>query len=69
MRFTVNETAQGIVAPDKAICKVEGCCRQRRVSKKNKRAFAFCSEHGSLRHHMNKKKYKEFVTNNELVIL
>ena len=68
MRFTVNETPAGIQTPSKTICKVEGCTRQRRQSKKGKRQFAFCKVHGGLRHQMAKKKYKDFIGNNELVI-
>ena len=64
MRFIVNETAAGIVTPNKDICKVDGCKNHR--LKKN-RPHAFCKKHSGLRCQMAKKKFKELINNNELV--
>ena len=67
MRFEVNETAKGIVAPPKQFCKVRDCGRQRRHGKAE--SLCFCRLHSGLKRQMAKKKYKEFLTNNELVVL
>jgi hypothetical protein len=65
MRFVVNETAEGIVALNKDTCKAEGC-KNRRM-KKN-RPHAFCKKHSGLRTQIAKKKFKELLSNNELVV-
>lgn len=66
MRIEINETAAGVVVPNKDICKVKGCTKLRI---KKKRPHAFCKEHSGFRRQMKKKKFKEFIGNNELVIL
>jgi len=66
MRFTVNETAAGIVAPPKDICKVQGCTNKRFACK---RPYAFCKKHSGLRTMLSKKRFKELAGNNELVIV
>ena len=67
MIFYVNETPNGIVAPDKNLCKVKDCQRSR--LKKKKRQHAFCKGHTGFRRQMSKKKFKEFVGNNELLVV
>lgn len=66
MRFTVNETAAGVVAPSKDICKVQGCNNKRF---KSKRPYPFCKKHSGLRTQVSKKKFKELAGNNELVVV
>lgn len=66
MRFTVNETATGITAPPKDICKVQGCTKGRF---KKRGGNVFCKPHSGLRTQMSKKKFKELVGNNELVVV
>lgn len=65
MRFAVNETPKGIVTPSKDICKVKDCFNLR--MKKN-RPHAFCKKHSGFRSNISKKKFKELVHNNELVV-
>jgi len=66
MRFTVNETAAGVVAPAKDVCKVQGCPNHRFTSK---RPYPFCKKHSGLRTQVSKKKFKELAGNNELVVI
>lgn len=66
MRFDVNETPTGIVTPNKDLCKVRGCARPRI---KSKRGHAFCKKHSGLRRQMAKKKFRDFIGNNEVVVL
>jgi len=66
MRFTVNETEAGIVAPAKDICKVQDCKNHRFASK---RPYPFCKKHSGLRTQLSKKKFRELDGNNELVVL
>jgi hypothetical protein len=65
MRFQVNETAGGVVKPDKDICKVQGCGRSRFKSRKPR---PFCKLHSGLRHQMSRVKLAEFTNNDEVVI-
>lgn len=65
IRFEVNETAQGIVAPPKEICKVKGCEAKRF---KTRKGHAFCKKHSGLKGQMPRAKFKELIGNNELVI-
>ena len=65
MKFTVNETAAGIVAPPKDVCKVKDCPNHRMRST---RPYPFCKKHSGLRTQVSKKKFKELAGNNELVI-
>lgn len=64
MRFVVNETEKGIVQPDQNLCKAVGCTNPR--LKKN-RPHAFCKRHSGFRKQMSKKKFREFLSNSELV--
>ncbi len=66
MKFTVNETASGIVAPPKDICKVQGCKNSRF---KCKRPYAFCKTHSGLRTQMSSKRFRDLAGNSELVVL
>lgn len=66
MRFTVNETATGIVAPPKDICKVQGCTKGR--FKRRGGVSVFCKPHSGLRTQMSKKKFKDLAGNSELVV-
>lgn len=66
MRFSVNETEAGIVAPPKDRCKVQGCMNGRFSSK---RPYPVCKKHSGLRTQMSKKKFVELAGNNELVII
>jgi hypothetical protein len=65
MRTEVNETSAGVVAPDKDICKVKDCLKGRI---KSRRGSAFCKNHSGLRCQMSKKKFKDLVGNNEVVV-
>jgi len=66
MRFEVNETASGIVAPPKDICKVKGCTNRRF---KSKRPYAFCKQHSGWKNQMSRTKFTELASNTELVII
>jgi len=61
----VNEDDSGVIVSDRDICKVAGCKNQR-MKRKNK-LHAFCKNHSGLRCHIKKKKFKELVSNNELL--
>lgn len=65
MRFEINETAAGVVPPDKDICKVKDCLKGR---VKSRRGHAFCKNHSGLRCQMSKKKFSDFIGNNEVLV-
>lgn len=65
IRFEINETAEGVVAPPKGQCKVKDC---KRPQFKNKRGHAFCKVHSGLKSEMSRAKFKELVSNNEWAI-
>ena len=67
MQFTVNETKDGIVAPPKDICKVQGCTKGR--FKRRGGVSVFCKPHSGVRTQISKKKFKDLAGNNELVVV
>ena len=66
LRFEVNETEKGVVAPNKNLCKVKGCNGGRF---KSRRGHAFCKRHSGLKSQMPKTKFRELMGNNELVVI
>ena len=66
LQFTVNETAEGVVAPPKTVCKVKDCPNGRFTKKRG--ATAFCKKHSGLKNQMSRAKFKELAGNSELVI-
>jgi ribosomal protein L14E/L6E/L27E len=64
----VNETDKGITSVPAEQCKVHGCERTRMKARKKKR-YAFCKHHSGVRTQLKSKKYRELISNNELVLL
>jgi hypothetical protein len=65
IRFEINETSAGVVAPPKDVCKVKDCGRTR-FQKKG--GHAFCKHHSGLKNQMSREKFKDLKGNNEWAI-